>query len=208
MANFLQHMYAAVSPNVAVNGFGELVHATGHFDSGEESTDYLNDDQVDYISDNWFNIPFNFDFANSADEVSAEDQLVSELRDDILASAEAQNQNAQTSADRAMEFSAEQAQLNRDFQERMSNTAYQRAMADLKAAGINPKLVAKLSGASTPAGSSASGTSANMQAANFAPIASLLGSYITSAASLDNKDKDFIQNILTSVVRIMPFMMA
>jgi hypothetical protein len=49
--------------------------------------------------------------------------------------------------------SANEAALRQmQFQQQASDTAYQRQVADLKAAGINPMLVSKLGGASTPAG--------------------------------------------------------
>ena len=67
----------------------------------------------------------------------------------------------QSSAREAMEFSASEAQKNRDYQTMMSNTAYQRAVEDLKKAGLNPILAYSQGGASSPSGSAAQGVSAS-----------------------------------------------
>jgi hypothetical protein len=50
---------------------------------------------------------------------------------------------------------AQLAHNQMQFQERMSRTAYQRQVEDMKAAGINPMLSAKMGGASTPSGQTA-----------------------------------------------------
>lgn len=66
---------------------------------------------------------------------------------------------------------------NQRFQERMSSTAYQRAMNDMRYAGLNPILAYSQGGATTPGGMGAS-----MQAATMQNTMAELGDGVTSAA--------------------------
>lgn len=73
------------------------------------------------------------------------------------------NSASKANADSTNDFNAQQAQANRDFQERMSNTAYQRGVADMEKAGLNPMLAYSQGPAQVPTGSSASGVVAQVE---------------------------------------------
>ena len=58
------------------------------------------------------------------------------------AAASQANQIALENWQRTAEFNAREAQIQRDWQERMANTVYQRTMDDMRKAGLNPILAA------------------------------------------------------------------
>lgn len=66
-----------------------------------------------------------------------------------------------------------------EFQERMSNTSYQRGVEDIKKAGLNPGLMYQHAGASTPGGTSA--TMGNSAAAGASSAQSAVSAMSTAA---------------------------
>lgn len=91
---------------------------------------------------------------------------------------------------KAMEFNAQEAAKNRDWQKMMSDTAHQREILDLKAAGLNPVLSAMNgNGASVTSGATASGvvgsgSKADADVSTSGAIANLLGSILSAQTQL------------------------
>lgn len=89
-----------------------------------------------------------------------------------------------------MEFNSKEAAKNRDWQKFMSDTAHQREVADLKAAGLNPVLSAMNgNGASVGSGAAASaavgsGSKADADTSMSGAIANLLGSILAAQTQI------------------------
>lgn len=108
-------------------------------------------------------------------------------------------------------FNAEQAALNRKWQQYMSDTAHQREVRDLIAAGLNPILSAQGSGAAVTSGATASGVSSSMDKSDVDLslghiLVSLLSSIMStnamlSVAAMNNSSAQVVANMNNSTSR-------
>lgn len=91
-------------------------------------------------------------------------------------------------------FNAMQAEKQMQFQREMSSTAYQRAVADMKAAGINPMMAVNNGGASSPSGASGSAVTTRVDPVQnplgqaIAQIGGSAMSVVSTLKDLESKD--------------------
>lgn len=132
-----------------------------------------------------------------------------------LIGGERANKAAAANADAQMQFNAEQADINRtfsaeeaaksrdwqagqaqvarDYNTEMANSTYQRAVGDMRAAGLNPMLAYSQGGAPSPSSPQPSGSTASGSQASYGSLPAVrntIGEAIHSAGAIAN-----VQNI-------------
>lgn len=89
------------------------------------------------------------------------------------------NANAQQAANEA---NYQRFLENRDYETHLANTAYQRAVADMKKAGINPALAGSVGGASVPSSAASYATApSNSGSGIFTGLGSIIGSLYSNS---------------------------